>query len=279
MPNTIKNIAITAAKKAGELLLKEYKKFDREGIKLKSKHEIVTRADLLSEEIIIKEIKKSFPLHGILSEECGVVGSLQELASTRWIIDPLDGTTNFSMHNPLWAVSIAVAMRVKSELKTKASEFKDGEDEEEIVMGVIYAPAIGEMFVAEKGKGASLNGKKIQVSPVRKGKVLNTFCHGKRDTDIKKAINYYRKQKLSGLDCRQLGSAALELGYVSAGRIESIMIPGANLWDVSAGILLVNEAGGIVTDFSGQEWNLKSKDMLATNGLVHRDILKVVKEA
>ncbi|MEA3398590.1 MAG: inositol monophosphatase family protein, partial [Patescibacteria group bacterium] len=242
-------------KTVGKKLLKEYKNFDRDSIHLKSHHEIVTRADLLSEEIIIKRIRTEFPAHQILSEEKGEVG---QRADYLWIIDPIDGTTNFSMHNPLWSISIGLVYK------------------REIILGLVYAPVIDELFLAEHGQGVFLNGKKIAVSSVKDGKVLNTFCHGSKDSDIKKAIKYYREQKLKRLDCRQMGSAAIELAYVACGRIESITIPGANIWDVAAGVLLVQEAGGRVSNFLGQEWNLESKDMLASNGLVHQDILGVI---
>ena len=253
--NKIKNVAIQTVKQAGKILLKEYKDFDRTTIRLKSPHEILTRADLKSEEIIIKAIRENFPAHQILSEEQGEVGTE---ADYLWVLDPLDGTTNFSMHNPLWSVSLALAYR------------------KEIILGVVYAPILNELYVAEKDKGAELNSQKISVSEIKDGKVLNTYCHGSTEKDMRRAIKYYAYQKLHGLDCRQLGSAALELAYVASGRIESITIPGVNSWDVAAGALLVKEASGIVTDFSGQEWSLDSVDILASNGKVHREILSVI---
>ena len=253
--NTIKKIAVKAVKKAGQILLKEYKNFDRGKITLKSHHEILTRADLLSEEAIIKEIRKYFPAHQILSEESGEIKSDSKYL---WIIDPLDGTTNFSMHNPLWCISIGVFYRDK------------------VVLGVTYAPILDELYIAEKGKGARKNGKKIKVSKYTQ-KSLHTFCHGRENKHFKVALKYYTYQKLNELDCRQLGSAAIELAYVASGRTESIMIPGANSWDVAAGVLMVREAGGKVTDFKGKEWTLKSSNMLASNGKVHKELLRVIK--
>jgi len=255
MTKKFKKVAIEAAGKAGRVLLREYDNFNRSKIKLKSRHEILTKADLDAEKIIIKAIKKYFPSHQILSEESGWTKNKSDYL---WIVDPLDGTTNFSMHNPLWSVSIALAYN------------------KEIILGVIFAPVLNELYEVEKGKNARLNGKKIKVSNISKGKVINTFCHGHTTKAIKKALTYYTKQKLSGLDCRQLGSAALELAYVACGRVESIVIPGANLWDVAAGVLLIQEAKGKVTDFSGKEWNLDSKDLAASNGKVHNQILKVI---
>jgi len=255
MDKEIHDLAVRAARKAGEKLLYDYKTFRRQSADLKSEHEIITASDLASEKIILEEIKKIFPEHGILSEEAGRKPGQGEYL---WIVDPLDGTTNFSMHNPLWAVSIGVAKMNK------------------IVLGVIYAPYLGEIFIAEEGRGATCNGEKIKVSDITQGKVINAFCHGSDSREIRKAIKYFSRQKMDNLDCRQIGSASIELSYVASGRIESIMIPGANSWDVAAGVLIVREAGGKVTDFQGKKWNLKSRDILASNGKVHDDILKVI---
>jgi len=252
----IKGVAVLAAKKAGKELIKRYKSFNRNTVKLKAHHEILTQADLASEKIILSEIRKNFPDHRILSEEDGMSGTN---GNYLWIIDPLDGSTNFSMHNPLWCVSIGVAYK------------------NEVVIGVIYAPILNEIFIAEKGKGAFLNGKKIKVSGHTE-KALHTFCHGRSQKEIKRALRYYRHQKLRELDCRQMGSAALELAYVASGRTESILIPGTNPWDVAAGVLLVREAGGKVTNFKGKRWDIKEKDILASNGRVHQMILKVAKK-
>ncbi len=251
----IKKVAMEIIKKSGKMLLQEYRNFDRATIRLKSPHEVLTQADLKSEEIIIKAIRENFSTHQILSEEQGNVGVK---ADYLWIVDPLDGTTNFSMHNPLWSISIAVAYK------------------KEIIFGIVYAPVLDELYVAETGQGAKLNNKTILVSNIKEGKVINIYCHGSTEKDMRRAIKYYTYQKLQGFDCRQLGSAALELAYVASGRVESIMIPGANSWDIAAGALLVKEAGGMVTDFFGQEWNLDSVDILASNGKVHREILRVI---
>ena len=254
--NKFQKIAEKVAKKSGKVLIEKYNNFNRGDVELKSAHEIVTKYDLLSEKIILSEIKKEFPKHTILSEE---KGSNQKKSDYLWLIDPIDGTTNFSIHNPIWSISIALAYRGK------------------IIMGVVYAPVLKEIFVASKGEGAWRNGKKIKVSKVNSGKVLNTFCHGSQIKDIKRAIKYYTKQKLNHLDCRQLGSAAIELAYVASGRIESIAIPGVNSYDVGAGVLIVREAGGKVSDFKGKEWGLRSKDILASNQKVHKSLLKNLK--
>lgn len=256
MNNKIKQLAINAATSAGNELLRRFKKYKREDSKLKSFHEIVTSADLAAEKILLQEIKSHFPSHKILSEEAG---SISGPSSYLWIVDPLDGTTNFSLHNPLWAVSLGLAYRG------------------EIVLAVVYAPFLNELYLAEKGRGAYLNGRRLKVSEFKAGRALHAFCHGTKDRDMKRAVKYYSKQKLKGFDCRQLGSASIELAFTAAGRIESIAIPGAHSWDVSAGVLLVREAGGIVSDFKGRKWNLKSQDILASNKVVHKEILSTLK--
>jgi myo-inositol-1(or 4)-monophosphatase len=253
--NKLRAVAVTTAYSAGEELLKRYYKYNRGDAKFKSSHEIVTKSDLASEKTIIAEIKKHFPEHRILSEEAGKVSGHSDYL---WIVDPLDGTHNFSMHNPLWAVSMALFYK------------------NEPILGVVFAPALNELFLAEKGSGVWLNGKRIKVSGYKGIRVLNTFCHGSKVSDIKKALKYYNYYKLHDLDCRQLGSAALELAYVACGRVESIVIPGANSWDVAAGALLVKEAGGKVTDFKNKSWNTKSSDMAASNGSIHKEVLLTI---
>jgi len=251
----IKKVALAAVKCSGEMLKEEYAKFNRLDVTLKSHREVLTKADLMSQEIIISEIKRYFPGHDIVAEE---QVNKKTGSPYCWYLDPLDGTTNFSMHNPLWSVSLALA------------------EEGELIFGLVYAPMLEEVYLAQAGQGAELNGEKIYVSNISRGKVLNTYCHGSRDADIKKAAVYWRKQKLAELDCRQLGSAAIELAYVAAGRVESFVAPGTHDWDVAAGVLLVREAGGWVTDFQGQEWQLGCSDIAASNGKVHRQILRAV---
>ncbi|MCD4762242.1 inositol monophosphatase [bacterium] len=203
----------------------------------------------------MSEIKKNFSDHHILSEESGDNKSKSDYS---WIIDPIDGTTNFTMHNPLWAISVALAYK------------------NEIILGFVYAPFLNEMYIAEKGRGAFLNNKKINVSKVKSGKILNTFCSGREPKNIEKAVKFFCYQKSHGGTSYLLGSAALDLAYVACGRMESAFIPGAHAWDVAAGILLVREAGGKVTDFNGQQWSFKSEDMLATNGKVHSVLQKII---
>lgn len=257
MLEKIRQTGILAAYAAGNELLKRYGKYQRKDQKFKSFHEIVTQADLAAEKIILKEIKNNFPDHQILSEEAG---QNKNKSDYLWVVDPLDGTHNFSMHNPLWSVSIACLYK------------------NEVILGIIFAPFLNELYVAEKNVGAWLNGRRLHVSGFSGAKVINTYCHGGTIKDIKRAIKYYDYQKLHNLDIRQLGSAALELAYVAAGRIESIVIPGARSWDVAAGALLVSEAGGRISDFKNNNWNIKSSDLAASNGVIHSDLIKILKK-
>ncbi|MFA6392040.1 MAG: inositol monophosphatase family protein [Patescibacteria group bacterium] len=252
----MKQVAIRAAREAGASLLKRFHNISSKDVQFKDKHEIVTSEDYRAEKIVLKHIKKNYPDHSVLSEEGG---GKKRKSEYLWVVDPLDGTTNYSMGNPLYAVSIAV--------------FKN----DEVVLGVVYAPFMKELYVAEKGKGAFLNGKKLKVSKLSTvGESMLTYCHGHRTEDRKRAIAIYSRLKHDGRDIRQLGAASIELGFVADGRTETIVIPGAHPWDVGAGVLLVREAGGKVTDFKGNEWSLSSKDMLASNGKVHNNLLKIV---
>src|SRR6056297_1215215 len=250
---TTKTLAKQTAKQAGKELKKLF--FSRQfQTSIKSKHEIVTTADTLAEKIIINKIKKHFPGHQILSEEAGHIKSNSDYL---WVIDPLDGTTNFFMHNPIFAVSIGLFYK------------------NEIKQSVIYYAVLDELYTAEKNKGSFCNNKKIHVS--QRNKIENsflTFCHGSTEKDIKRAIKIYKKLKLKARDHRQLGAAAIELAFVARGITDCIIIPGALRWDVAGGILLVREAGGKVTDFENKKWHLDSSDMIASNGKIHSSLLK-----
>lgn len=250
--------AILIARQAGDYLLKEFKKISLAKIKTKSKYEIVTPADLKSEKFIVDAIRKKYPKHQILSEESGFVGKKSEYL---WVIDPLDGTTNFAMKNPLWAISLGLWHNSKAQL------------------GIVYAPALEELYFASLGKGAWLGKSRLRVSLKNKiNKSLLTFCHSHFAKDVKKITKLYTKFKLVASEFRQLGSASIELAFVASGRTEAIMIPGAHPWDVASGALLVWEAGGQVTDFQKEKWNLKSNDMLASNGLIHNKLIKTINQ-
>ncbi|MBU1039119.1 inositol monophosphatase [Patescibacteria group bacterium] len=255
-----KNIAVKAAKQAGDYLVKEFNR----GIidwRLKQSHEIVTKADLAAEKIILTILKKQTPDFSVLSEESGLNKTKSDYL---WVVDPLDGTTNFRVHNPLFSVSIALYYKKRP------------------LIGVVYVPYLKELYVASKGQGVFLNNRRLEVSgtwDIKKS--FLTYCHGSESKHVKQAVELYKYFKLNSIDMRQLGSAAVELAWVAGGRVESLVIPGCKPWDAAAGILLVKEAGGRVTDFNNKDWSIYGQggrilpniDLLATNGKVHKVIL------
>lgn len=224
----------------------------------KSKHEIVTKYDDKIEKIIIKGIHDKFPKHQYLAEEDGYGKNID--SDYLWIIDPIDGTTNFAVKNPLFGISIALAYKGK------------------IVLGVIYIPFSKELFWAENGSGAYINKDKINVSKTDNLKsAFITYCHGYKDVNVKRMLKAYSYFKVRSFEARQLGSAVVEFTWVACGRTDTIFIPGTNAWDVASGAIIVKEAGGQVTDFKNKEWGIKSPDIIASNGLIHDDVLKVLK--
>jgi len=253
-----KSVITHTMSKAGTMLMQKFSTLNRATVREKSRHEVVTPADLASEKIILAALKKHFPRHHILSEEAGLIGN--EPSDYLWVIDPLDGTTNFSMGNPLFSISVAL---VKNN---------------QIILGVIYVPFLNELYLAEKGKPATLNNKKIRVSSVNKiSQALLTFCHGNNLPSIKQATHIHYYFKTAAKDIRQIGSAAIELCWVARGKTEAIIIPGAYPWDVAAGTLIVRQAGGLVTDLSGRPWTLKSKGIIANNKKINNVLIRRIK--
>ena len=246
--------AIKAAKLAGEKLeyyfessLEHYEKEDKS---------IVTRADLEADEIIINEIKTSFPNHQILSEEKGEVGSKSDYL---WIIDPLDGTHNFARGIPIFCTSIALIYK------------------RETIVSVVYYPPTNALFTAEKGKGAYWNGERIQVSdPSDLSKTLVSLGRGKEPKDKQAMLKIINSLYEKVRSIRLLMSASLELAYVAEGRIDAFAVLGLKSWDFIGGLLLVEEAGGKVTDFTGKKWNLDSSYVLASNGKIHDQLLETL---
>ena len=246
---------IKAAKTAGNYIKNNYsKKID---LQYKENADFVTSVDITAEKKIISIIKQQYPNHSILGEESG-----KEIKNNDylWIIDPLDGTTNFTMKNPFFNTSIALVKK------------------NEIILGVVYNPISNELFYAEKNKGAYLNDKKINVNNKKEiSKSIIAFCHGsKNKNSIKKATKIYSKMKLKANHTRQLGAAALELCYVACGRVSCFYMNDMNSYDVAAGAIIVKEANGKVSDFNNKKFNINSKDILASNKKIHNDILKII---
>lgn len=224
--------------------------------------DLVTVADRTSEKLIRARLSEAFPTHGIFGEE----GTRERLdAEYRWYVDPLDGTTNFAHGFPQFCVSMG--------LEHRAPSLKDGQDGE-LVAGIILDPLRNELFCAERGKGAWLNGKPMHASrtPVLAESLIATgFPSRKRHASPN--IHFYQQFTLRSHGVRRAGSAALDLAYVAAGRMEAFWEFNLNPWDTAAGILLVEEAGGRVTDFSGGHVRLASDEVLASNGRIHDELL------
>jgi len=255
-----KQVAIKAAQLAGASLMRNYKKLKDTDIHRKGRHDLVTKADFTANKIIIKTIKKNFPDHDILSEETGLEDNPDVY---KWVIDPLDGTTNYTIKNPLFCTVISLVCR------------------KDILLSVIYAPFLKEFYFAEKGKGAFLNSRRIKVS---KKKSLNNALislgrsHHKL-SHLKLSI-VQEKLKKNVLNMRLLGSGSLDLAYTAVGRVEAclLMPPDISQWDSLAGVLLVREAGGQVTNFNGEDWNFKQRGVIASNGKIHKELLKKAKK-
>jgi myo-inositol-1(or 4)-monophosphatase len=246
------------AVEAGAKELRRY--FNNDDLKISNKEGInnwVTEADHASEKAIIQVIHKDFPDHFILGEEIGEIATGSDV---KWIIDPIDGTINFASRIPLCAVSIGVE--------------KNGE----MLLGAVYNPFINELFFAEKGDGAFLNDKKISVS--KKTEVIHSclvtgFPYTYLDME-NGPLQVFERFVRKGVPVRRLGSAAIDLCWVAAGRFEGFFEHSLSPWDTAAGYLIVEEAGGKVTDMNGNKYSPYQKKLVATNGLIHDELIEVI---
>lgn len=230
----------------------------RIGFELKGEFDLVTEADRSSERLIVDRLKKHFPSHSVVAEE----GSGEERASEyRWYVDPLDGTTNFAHGFPMFNVTLAL------------------ERAGELIAGVIFDPVHNEMFSAERGSGAFLNGSPIRVSKVSKIESSLTatgFPSRKRHLNVN--IHFYYQVAMLSHGVRRAGSAALDLAYVACGRLDAFWEFSLNPWDMAAGILLTQEAGGVCSDMRGGPVNLWGPHVLADNGLLHQPMVDLFAE-
>jgi myo-inositol-1(or 4)-monophosphatase len=250
------NIAIRAARNAGNIIMRALPHIEHLQIEEKGKNDYVSEVDKLAEQEIINTIKKAYPDHAILAEESGSAGD----SDTVWIIDPLDGTANFLHGFPQYAVSIAVVVKGKIE------------------HGVVYDPRRDELFSASRGQGAQLNDQRIRVTNQRHldGSLVATGFPF-RFPAIQEA--YFKSfhavfDKVS--DIRRPGAASLDLAYVAAGRVDAYWELALSSWDVAAGMLLVEEAGGIVSDCEGNDTSLQSGNILVGNVHMHKQLLETV---
>jgi len=244
------------AREAGRLLMEFFHR--RVTIEYKGDADLVTEADRTSEKLILERIRKLWPSHEVIGEEGAHV---ETGGDYRWYVDPLDGTTNFAHGFPVFCVSLGLAFRGQ---RTAA---------------VVYDPTRDEMFAAERGKGAVLNGAKIEVSktPVLKQSLVATgFPSHKRHKNPN--IYFYHQLTLRSHGVRRAGSAALDLTSVAAGRLDGFWEFNLNAWDTAAGILIVEEAGGKVSGFRGEDLAVTDRDVVASNGLIHAELLHEFEE-
>lgn len=255
---TIRQLAISASRDAGAYLLRHFAETKLPKTRLKSQFELVTKFDLGANRRIVRMIRKFFPEHDILSEETGLSNRPGVI---QWVVDPLDGTTNFAIRNPVFAVSLAVI------------------EDHAVKVGVVYAPVTNDLYVAEKGKGASLNGRRLHVSDTNTVKHAIIMYGSSHDPHSSKfALKIHEHFAHYAFKVRRLGAASLDLAYVAAGRVDAcVMAPPSTLWDIAAGVLLIQEAGGEVTDLAGERWKTPGNQVVATNGILHKEILDNVR--
>ncbi len=253
----LKKVLLDATHEAGKIIQSYFNGTfvinHKEGI-----NNLVTEVDHLAEQKIISVIKTTYPTHSIIGEESG---ENIQLSDYQWVIDPIDGTVNFAHGIPLCCVSIGLLLNGS------------------VLMGAVYNPMMNELFFAEKGKGATLNGKPIKVSGKSDFKtafLVTGFPYKWPENSLEHPVKVFERMVLEGLPIRRLGSAAIDLCWVACGRFDGFWEYNLSAWDVAAGYLIVLEAGGTITDFDGNIGNVFDKQTLATNGLIHKDILSVI---
>ena len=253
-------IAVRAARAAGDFLLRTGERLHELRIEMKGPNDFVSEADREAERRIVEIIRRAYPDHAILGEEGGAQGEVGSHGA-RWIIDPLDGTTNYLHDLPWYSVSIALEIRGRLEV------------------GVVYDPVRNELFVAERGKGARLDDRRLRVSQHTKlaGAVIGTGFPFKSQRHLDAYTESFKAVSLAGCAIRRAGSAALDLAYVAAGRFDGFWELGLQPWDIAAGVLLIQEAGGVVTDIRGGDQLMKTGNVVGGNLRVHQALMDAVK--
>jgi myo-inositol-1(or 4)-monophosphatase len=248
--------AAEIARESGALLANYFER--RIGYQLKGDFDLVTEADRASEALVIERLRNHFPSHAVVGEE---TGSHEGSSDYRWYVDPLDGTTNFAHGFPVFNVTLGL------------------ERAGEMVCGVIYDPTRNEMFTAERGTGAYLNNRRIHVSKVNRledSLVATGFPSRRRHQSVN--VYFYHQLAMASHGVRRAGAAAIDLAYVACGRLDAFWEFGLNPWDMAAGVLMVEEAGGRITDMNGQPHNLRSPHLLADNTAIHGEMLGIFDE-
>lgn len=253
------NIGITAARNAGKIIVRAMDRIDTVKMTAKQGHDFVTNIDVQAEREIINTIRKAYPSHSILAEEGGMLAG----DDYTWIIDPLDGTTNFLHGFPHFAVSIALTYKGKLD------------------QAVIYDPVRDELYTASKGRGAQLNNRRIRVSEriSLEGALLGTGFPFKDPKLLPGYLRTFHAFSLPTAGIRRAGAAALDLAYLAAGRLDGFWEFGLNPWDIAAGALLIKEAGGLISDFNGAEDYLDSGNVVAGNPKVFKEMLQTITKA
>lgn len=259
--SALMNVMIGAARKAGRSLARDFGEVEHLQVSLKGPANFVSAADTRAEEIIFSELSRARPGYGFLMEERGEVTGAD--ATHRWIVDPLDGTTNFLHGIPIFAVSIAL------------------EREGDLVAGLIYNPVSNDTYVAEKGKGAYLNDRRIRVAARSElaASVIGTGIPHSGRPGHDAFLKELRAVMSASAGIRRTGSAALDLAWTAAGRLDGYWENALNAWDIAAGIVLMKEAGGYVTDTDGKDTMLKTGGIVAGNETIHLKLLKLLKAA
>lgn len=258
--SAILNVMVQAAMKAGRSLSRDFGEVQNLQVSMKGPGDYVSQADRKAEDILFTELSKARPGYAFLMEERGLIEG--DDGQHRWIVDPLDGTTNFLHGIPLFAISIAL------------------ERQGQIVAGIVYNPAMDELYTAERGGGAFMNDRRLRVAG--RTKLIDTVIgcgvphlgrgqHGNFLVELRNVM-----AEVSGV--RRLGSASLDLAYVAAGRMDGFWETGLSAWDVAAGILLIREAGGFISDFAGGQNMLDGGSIVAGNEIIQRALLKVVRK-
>ena len=253
------NVMVKTCRRAAKILIRDFGEIENLQVSVKGPGDFVTASDKKVEKILIEELIKARPNYSILSEETGKISNDE---SFKWIIDPIDGTSNFLHGIPHFAISIGL------------------EHNKEIICGIIYDPIKDEMFTAEKGNGSYLNNQRIRVSSRSKLKNCIIFTGGPKyeSKDKELALEEYKKFSSKTLaPIRKMGSASLDMAYVAAGRCDGFWQRNLNYWDIAAGIILIKEAGGFVTDFNGNDAYIEKKTILATNSRINKEMIEVLK--
>ena len=252
------NTAIKAARKAGSIIVRHMDQLDQLTVEVKGRNDFVSSVDKLAEEEIIYTIQDTYPDHAILGEESGSQGT----SDYEWVIDPLDGTTNYLHSYPQFAVSIAVKHK-------KVVEH-----------GVIFDPLRNELFVASRGSGARLNDIRIRVSKANalQRSLIGTGFPFRQDQDVETYLQCLKQVMQNSHGIRRAGSAALDLAYVACGRLDGFWESGLQPWDIAAGSLLIQEAGGLVSDFKGEDQFLDRGDIIAANPKVFIALTKIIRQ-